>query len=78
MALVKDTFCKFRLSTEHKTKLKQMAAAQGLSEGELILRALGFVGETSRLANTPDPKKEPGAAGIQELANRMANKRRKK
>lgn len=84
MALVKDTFCKFRLSTEQKAQIKQMAADRGLSEGELILRALGLEGaEASSLPapatskERPDPKKEPGRAGIQELAERMAKGKRK-
>lgn len=84
MALVKDTFCKFRLSSDQKAKIKQMAADRGLSEGELILHALGLEGDqpSSLPAPTtpeaPDPKKEPGAAAITELSERMARKRRKK
>lgn len=85
MALVKDTFCKFRLSSEQKAKIKQMAADRGLSEGELILHTLGLEGdgEASSLPapatpKPPDPKKEPGAAGITELADRIARKGRKK
>lgn len=84
MAPVKDTTCKFRLSADQKAKIKQMAADRGLSEGELILAALGLEGEASSLpaaatpADRPDPKKEPGAAAITELAERVARKRRKK
>jgi hypothetical protein len=84
MALVKDTFCKFRLSSDQKAKVKQMAADRSLSEGELILRALGLEGNeptslpAPKPGDKPDPKKEPGAAAITELSERMARKRRKK
>jgi len=83
MALVKDTNFKFRLSEKQKADLKRLADERGLSAGELILRSLGLEGDEATLpaaapGSTPDPKKEPGAAGIAELADRMARKRRKK
>lgn len=84
MALVKDTFCKFRLSSEQKARIKQMATDRGLSEGELILRTLGLEGAEPSSLPAPatdgkkaDPKKEPGRAGIEELAGRMAKGKRK-
>lgn len=85
MAASKDTFCKFRLSTGQKERIRQMAKERGLSEGGLILHALGLEGDGAPASlppatppAKPDPKKEPGAAGIAELAERMANNRRKK
>jgi hypothetical protein len=86
VAAAKDTTCKFRLSSEQKAKIKQLAADRGLSEGELILQALGLEGdpEASSLpaaatpADRPDPKKEPGAAALLEVADRVQRKRRKK
>ncbi|HEX7246405.1 MAG TPA: hypothetical protein VF245_12670 [Solirubrobacterales bacterium] len=84
MALVKDTNFKFRLSEKQKADLKRLAEERGLSAGELILRALGLEGDeggtlpAAATGSAPDPKKEPGAAGIAELADRMARKRRKK
>jgi len=84
MALVKDTFCKFRLSSAQKAQIKQMATDRDLSEGELILRALGLEGgDPSSLpaaatdGRKADPKKEPGRAGIEELAGRMAKGKKK-
>lgn len=83
MALVKDTNLKFRLSQKQKDDLMRLAKERGYSAGELILRALGLEGDDASLPaaaapDAPDPEKEPGAAGIAELNDRMAAKRRKK
>lgn len=82
--MVRDRVFRFRISEAEDKRFRQLAADRGVDRAELIREALGLNGgEASSLpapatSEKPDPKKEPGVAGITELAERMARKRRKK
>lgn len=80
--MAKETTFKFRLEVEQKARLKRMAAERGVSGSELVLSALGLDGgppppPAAVPADRPDPKKEPGAAAMVEVAERIRRKKGK-
>lgn len=74
-----ETFFKFRLSKEDKERLKKMAKDAGFKEtSEFVRDRLGLKGDRPAPSSSrPDPKKEPGAAGITELADRIGRRKKK-
>ena len=80
----RDRIFRFRLDEDEDRRFRQLAEERGVDRAELIREALGLDGaKVSSLpaAATPkkkaDPKKEPGRAGIEELAARMAREKKK-
>lgn len=83
--MAREKIFRFRLDDDEDRRFRQLAAARGVDRADLIRESLGLDVDDStpasngdKPANKPDPKKEPGAAGISELADRMEKTRSKK
>jgi hypothetical protein len=82
---VRSITFRFRISPAEDRRFRQLARERGVHRVELIREALGLnLIEGSPLppaavpADRPDPKTEPGAAAMVEVAERIQRKKGKK
>jgi hypothetical protein len=80
---VRSVTFRFRISPAEDVRFRALAKERGVGRAELIREALGlaFAQPTPPAvvpADRPDPKTEPGAAAMVEVAERIQRKKGKK